>query len=215
MSRRILWIVVGLAVIGVLFGATAAGRLYLARTAAVTSPASETVGFPSIGGPFALLDHSGRAVTERDYRGRLMLLFFGYTYCPDVCPTELQVMAAVMDELGAAAEKVQPLFVTVDPARDTVEVMADYIGNFHPRLVGLTGTAAQVAAAAKAYRVAYFKAEPAAGEDETDADDYLMNHTAFTYLMGADGQFLELFRRGIAPEEMAARIRARLEALSS
>lgn len=162
----------------------------------------------SIGGPFQLLDHTGKSVTDADFRGRFMLIFFGYGNCPDVCPTELSTMAAALDLLGERAEMVQPLFVTVDPARDTPEFLAGYVANFHPRLVGLTGTAEQIARVAKAYRVYYARSPEAsvapAGKAETA--EYFMDHSAFVYLMGPDGEYRAMFRRATSPKAMAATI---------
>ena len=153
-----------------------------------------------IGGPFELVDHTGKPVSDKTFRGRYMLIYFGYGYCPDVCPTELANMAAALDALGAKAESVQPLFVTVDPERDTPEFLADYVVNFHPRLIGLTGTPEQIAAVAKAYKIYYAKAKQPAGAD------YLMDHTSFVYLMGPDGRFLALFRGNTEPATMAETI---------
>lgn len=143
-------------------------------------------GVALVGGPFSLVDQDGRRVTEKDFRGRYMLVFFGYTYCPDVCPTELQVMTAALDQLGAEADRIQPVFVSVDPARDTPEVLKAYVGNFGPRLVGLTGTPEEVAAIAKAYRVYYAKAG-----GSSSSTDYLMDHSSIIYLMGPDGRFVK------------------------
>ena len=111
-----------------------------------------------VGGPFTLTDQDGKKVSEKDFLGKYMLVFFGYTYCPDICPTELQVMTAALDSMGPEAEKIQPVFVSVDPERDTPEVLKSYVENFGPRLVGLTGTPEEIAAVAKAYRVYYAKA---------------------------------------------------------
>jgi len=156
-----------------------------------------------IGGPFTLVDHTGKTVTDGDFRGRYLLVFFGYTYCPDVCPTSLQTLTAALDLLGAQAEKVQPLFISVDPERDTPEALAWYVGNFHPRLIGLTGSSEQTAAAAKAYRVYYAKTQEEGAAD----DDYLMGHSAMTYLMGPDGKYRTVFSHDVTPEEMANTLR--------
>lgn len=163
-----------------------------------------STGLPPLGGPFTLVDHTGRTVTQADFGGKLKLIYFGYTYCPDVCPTELSTIAAVMDRLGPDAERVQPLFVSIDPARDTVPHMAGYVALFHPRLVGLTGTAEQVAAAARAYRVYYAKA-PNGGET-----DYLMDHSSFVYLTGPDGTVKTVFPAKTTSETMADGIRKTL-----
>jgi protein SCO1/2 len=117
-----------------------------------------------------------------------MLVFFGYTYCPDLCPTELQVMSAALDGLGAKADAIQPIFISFDPERDTPEVLKQYVSNFHPRLVGLTGTPEEVAAAAKAYRVYYSKVP-----NNSAPDTYLMDHSTITYLMDPQGRFLKHF----------------------
>jgi protein SCO1/2 len=174
----------------------------------------------AVGGPFALVAHSGETVSEATYRGSFMLVFFGYTFCPDVCPTELLVMSRALDLLGDKAEAVQPLFVTVDPERDTAAVLADYVVNFHPRLVGLTGSPAQIAAVAEAYRAYYAKAPlPPSGGSEDAGDgktagakteDYLMDHSAFVYLMGPDGEYRGVFPPGTPPEAMAEAIAAAL-----
>lgn len=154
-----------------------------------------------VGGPFELVDHEGRRVTEADYRGRHMLIYFGYTYCPDICPTELQVISEAVDLLGPDAPKVQPIFITVDPARDTVDALAQYRTHFHPSLAALTGTEAQIDQAAKAYRVYYAKAKA------DESNDYLMDHSSFIYLMGPDGTYLTHFAVGTPPEAISERIR--------
>ncbi|MDD9878715.1 MAG: SCO family protein [Magnetovibrio sp.] len=157
----------------------------------------------SFGGAYALTDHTGRAVTDRDFRGRFQLVFFGYTYCPDICPTGLTDMAAALDALGPLAERVQPLFISVDPGRDTPAVLKDYVAHFHPRLIGLTGSEAQVRAAAKAYRVHRSKLVTQGAK----ADEYLVNHTSITYLMAPDGTFVTLFPHGTKPAFMTKALR--------
>ncbi len=119
-------------------------------------PATE--GAPLIGGHFSLLDTGGKRVTDADFRGKLMLVFFGYTHCPDVCPTELQNMAEALDKLGRDADKLAPIFISLDPKRDTPDVLSSYVKNFSPRITGLTGDQSEVASAAKAYRVYFRKA---------------------------------------------------------
>ena len=155
----------------------------------------------SIGGPFTLTDQNGAVRHDSDFRGKLMLVYFGYTYCPDVCPATLNTMTAAMDKLGASGAAVQPIFITVDPARDTVAQMKSYAGNFTPRLLALTGTPAEIAVAAKAYRV-YF--QPVKGEG---TDDYSVDHSAFVYLMGRDGRYLAHFAPDIGADQMAAAIK--------
>ena len=131
-----------------------------------------------------------------------MLVFFGYTYCPDICPTELQVISAALDELGAKGAAIQPIFVTVDPQRDTPEILKTYVSNFHPRLIGLTGTPEAIAAAARAYRVYYSKAPGA------DAENYLMDHSTIIYLMGPDGTFLKHFTYTTDARQLAKELEA-------
>ncbi|WP_270934498.1 SCO family protein [Falsiroseomonas oryzae] len=157
-----------------------------------------------LGGPFTLTDHTGRRVTEADFAGRFLLVYFGFTYCPDVCPTELGTIAAAVDALDGQADRVVPVFITVDPERDTQEAMADYVSRFHPRMVGLTGTEQQVAAAARAYRVFYAKVQ------RTDATDYLVDHSSFVYLVGPDGRVRALFRPDTTPDAIAQAIRGQL-----
>jgi len=154
-----------------------------------------------VGGPFALIDHTGKPRTDVDFRGKLMLVYFGFTYCPDVCPTDLQNIGLALDQLGAAGEKVQPLFITVDPERDTPAHLAEYVLMFHARLIGLTGEAAAIRAAADAYKVYYAKVPNERG------DDYTVDHTAFIYLMGADGKYLGFFPPGTPPDRLAETIR--------
>ncbi|MHB1218492.1 MAG: SCO family protein [Alphaproteobacteria bacterium] len=163
------------------------------------SPRTATSGTAAVGGPFTLVDQQGRTVTDETFRARWMLVFFGFTHCPDVCPTALNDMSAVLAELGPAADKVQPIFVTVDPERDTVEAMSQYVANFDPRIVALTGTPEQIAQAARAYRV-YYKKVP-------QGDDYTMDHTGILYLMDPQGQFMTHFTPNTPPADMAARIR--------
>jgi protein SCO1 len=156
-------------------------------------------GSGDIGGPFELVDaRSGRSVTDAEVFTRPTLLYFGYTFCPDVCPLDNARNAMAVEVLEEQRGiQAQPAFISIDPARDTVEVMADFADVFHPRMVALTGTEAQVRAAAQAYRV-YFAAQPA--ED----DWYLVNHTTLTYLVLPRVGFVEVFRREVTPEAMAS-----------
>lgn len=157
-----------------------------------------------VGGPFELTDHTGRRRTDADFRGKLVVLYFGYTSCPDVCPTELQAITLALDKLGATADAVQPLFITVDPERDTPARLADFISAFDPRFVALTGAMPAIRKAALAYRV-YF-ARPA-----TTAESYPVDHTGFIYLVGADGRYLGFLPPALAPDEIADAIRVRLQ----
>jgi protein SCO1/2 len=160
--------------------------------------------------PFALVDHTGRAVTDRDFLGRFLLIFFGYTHCPDVCPMDLAIMSEAVDLLGDEGNWVQPLFITIDPVRDTVAVLANFVGHFHPRLIGLTGTPEQVTAVAKRYHARYQMFTPAEG---AEPESYLMDHTAAFYLLGPDGGGLALFNHATKAEDIAAVIRQFIDRL--
>lgn len=162
-----------------------------------------------IGGPFRLTDHNGKAVTEKDYAGKYLLVFFGYTFCPDVCPTAMQTVTEAMDILGDDGQKVQPLFISIDPERDTPAVLKEFVSNFHPSIIGLTGTPEQIAAVAKAYRVYYARAKPENGSN--DDEYYLMNHSAVLYLIGPDGKLTAHFAHTDSPEKIAAKIREVIE----
>jgi len=199
--RYALW---GLTVVAVLVLA----GLYMTGTPTPQENRQTTqTGEAAIRSEFTLTDHTGKRVTEKDFLGRWQLVFFGFTYCPDVCPTTLAYMAGVLDMLGETADKIAPLFVTVDPGRDTPDVMADYVSAFHPRLVGLTGSEEDVAAAADAFRVYYERME-----EDSAPDGYLMAHSGHIYLMTPDGRFESAFREGDqAPEEMARQIQEILE----
>lgn len=170
----------------------------------VTKSASGLVTSVEIGGPFALTDHTGRQVTEKDYLGNFTLVFFGYTFCPDVCPTELGDIALALDELGDLSLAVTPVMISIDPERDTPAVLAEYVPLFHERLVGLTGTAEQVKDVADAYRIFFRRV------DDPDYSYYLMDHTSFVYLLNPEGKVVSLLRYGTPPEEMASMIRRQL-----
>jgi len=159
-----------------------------------------------IGGPFALTDHTGKSRTDVDFRGKLMLVYFGFSFCPDICPTDLMAIGQAIDKLGSAGQGVQSLFVTVDPERDTAAHLAEYVPFFHPRLLGLTGDAAHIRDAARAYRVYYAKVV-------TDgAAEYTIDHSGFIYLMDRDGKYLGFFPPGTPAARMATVIEAHLAA---
>lgn len=200
MPQRIVFIV--LIAVAVLAG----GALFLLQSmrdgADVRIAAQGGTGLPRIGGPFQLIDQHGRPFSDADLRGRPALIFFGYTQCPDVCPMTMLKITEVLDMLGPQGDPIQPVFITVDPLRDTPEVVADYIANFHSRFIGLTGTRQQIAAVERAYAV-YAKA--AEGADKNG--DYLVDHTAFVYLMGPDGALLTFLQQTATPGEMATKLR--------
>ena len=154
----------------------------------------------AIGGPFKLTDQNGKPISDRDLKGRPSLVFFGFTHCPEVCPTTLFDISEILNKLGPDASKVNAVFITVDPERDSPAVLKDYLASFNPRLVGVGGDAEQLAAVAKAYRVYYKKVPLKDG-------DYTMDHTAIIYLMDKNGQFVAPFSLRRKPEEAAAELR--------
>lgn len=161
------------------------------------------------GGSFTLVDHTGSIVTDKSFRGKYLLVFFGYTYCPDICPTTLNEITNALEVLGSRADRVQPLFITIDPERDTPDVVAEYVGAFHRNIVGLTGTPDQIRQVAGTYKAFYDKQDEG-GADE-NGNDYFMDHSAFTYLMAPDGSYLTIFGFGTAPEDIAAEVNRRLD----
>jgi protein SCO1/2 len=178
-----------------LVGAFAVMLLVLDRTQLpLPTPAS------AVGGPFALIDQDGRTVTDADMKGKPFLVFFGFTHCPDVCPTTLFEVSEVLAKLGSDADRVGALFVTVDPQRDTPEKLKDYLSSFDPHLRALTGSPEAVEAMVKAYR-GYMKKVP------LDGGGYTMDHTALVYLMDKDGRFVAPFKLKRTPEEAAADLR--------
>ncbi len=200
MTRRIKWLFVLFAAFATFDVATIA-TLMIARPppqAAITWKGAST-GTPDIGGPFTLQTTDGRTVTERTYRGKWVAIFFGYTSCPDACPTALSNMSVALEKLGKDAEKIQPLFVTVDPDRDTSRVLAGFVQSFDHRIVGLLGTRAQIDAAAKAYR-AFYQLHKEQG------DGYTVDHSAYFYLMDPDGKFANVVEGTTPGDQMAEKI---------
>ena len=169
----------------------------------VTGRAPSPVGsaIAAVGGPFRLEDQNGKPFTDQDMMGRPFLVFFGFTHCPDICPAELQVIAQALDKLSDKAKKVVPIFITLDPERDTPQVMADYLKSFGPNFVGLSGTADDIAAAAKAYHVAHTKIE-----NKDSPGDYTIDHSALVYLMGPDGKYVTHLSYGTSPDELAEKL---------
>jgi len=169
------------------------------------STGAEGVGVADIGGPFVLRDHTGADVSEDILLGKYSLVYFGFTYCPDICPMTLQTISDAIYMLpGQKSELVQTLFISLDPERDTPGVMADYVGHFHPRMTGLTGSLEQVREAANAYRV--FFQQQSLGED----GDYTVNHSGFLYLMNRSGRYIDHFSKDVTLEELAGRLRGLL-----
>jgi len=174
-------------------GAVGFTALHFIREPGASASKTETV---KIGGPFALTDQNGKRVTDADFSGRYRLMFFGYVFCPDACPTGLYNATQALEKLGPRAKSVAPIFVTIDPERDTPAALKNYLANFHPSFTGLTGSAAEIKDVAGAFRVAY-------GKEEGKGDNYLMFHSTLIYLMGADGAYLAHFRHSETPERMA------------
>ena len=187
---RAFWVmtVVGLALLG--------GALFLAD--GMTRQAERRVA--QLGGPFELIDMNGERFTERDLKGRYSLLYFGYTYCPDVCPTELTLIAGALDRLGSLRERFRVIMVSVDPERDTPEVLKEYMANFGPAFIGLTGSPEQIRHMAKIWR-AYYRKVP-----DENGEGYSMDHSAVTYLLDEKGRYLRHFAYGTPPERMAGGI---------
>ena len=156
-----------------------------------------------IGGPFTLTDQTGRLRSDSEFRGRLMLVYFGYTFCPDVCPTDLQAITRALNDLGPLAGQVQPIFITIDPERDT-KVLADYVSAFHPSLIGLTGSPAEIRKVANSYNAFYVKV----GDERSG--DYSIDHTGVIYLMGRRGEYLGFMPPQTGPEKLVEVLRAHL-----
>jgi cytochrome oxidase Cu insertion factor (SCO1/SenC/PrrC family) len=199
----------GAACIGLALACVVSSAPLAATEAADPSPTELIEGLLSgrapVGGPFELTDQTGHRRTDADFRGKLVVLYFGYTYCPDVCPTELQSISLALDKLGAAAETVQPVFISVDPERDTPARLAEFVASFHPRLIGLTGSLAEVRKTAIAYRTFFAK------NSATAPGEYSVDHTGFIYLVGKDGRYLGFLPPGASPDEIADAIRIRLK----
>lgn len=161
------------------------------------APKGVVAGNATIGGPFELVTHKGQTVTEHDVINGLTLVYFGYTFCPDICPFDMARNIEAMDILAHQGLDVTPVFITIDPARDTPQALSDYVDVMHSDMIALTGTPAQIDGAAKAYKAFYNKAG--------DGENYLMDHSTFTYLMSPDG-FLDFFRRDTSADDMAKKI---------
>lgn len=198
--RIILW--------GLAFLALAGAALMIALKIGIGERAGSVryTGEADIRSEFSLTDQTGHQVTQADYSDRWQMVFFGFTNCPDICPTTLAYMASVLDLLGDEADQVAPIFITVDPARDTVPVMAEYVSNFHPNLIGLTGTEEQIAEVARNFRTWYERTE-----DESAPDGYFMAHGGYIYLMRPNGAFEGVYQEANQPPEaLAQEIRGKL-----
>lgn len=219
------WIIVGLFAVAVAFGiggersgvgpdwrppASDANGI-LGDLSPLTEPAVLRAG-ASPGGPFTLVDHTGLAVSDRDFRGKYMLITFGYTSCPDICPTIMGRISAALDLLGERTGNLQPIFVTLDPERDGPDRLASYVDFFHPAFIGLTGSQEQIAAVAERFLVHFEKVYETGAESDPNAY-YSIDHSAFIYLMGPDGNYLDVFAHRARPEDLVRDIARHMDAL--
>ena len=195
--KLLLYVMAGLVVGGV----TALAVFPEARARLMPTAGVKMVGQALIGGPFTLTDHTGKRVTDQDFRGRTTLVLFGFTFCPDVCPSALQVVSAALDKLGPQADRFVPILITVDPERDGPAELSAYVQSFHPRLVGLTGTPADIDAVVKAYRVYVKKVA-----DPKSSAGYTIDHTSLIYVMGPDGTYRTHFAHTTNADAMAERL---------
>ena len=204
-------------IVGVALAITAIPVLMTAPVNKTDPTAPATTGKPITGKPasarpaaivtrFSLTDHHGARVTEKSYEGRWKLVFFGFTHCPDVCPTALDGVAQVLEKLGPLNRRLVPLFISVDPERDTPKALATYVDAFDSRIVGLTGTTEEVAQAAKSFKVYYARVP-----NRDAPDQYTVNHSAFLYLMAPDGRYVSHFRHKDSPDHIAAAIKKELQ----
>ncbi|XP_059204265.1 protein SCO1 homolog, mitochondrial [Centropristis striata] len=167
---------------------------------------TKSIGRPALGGPFSLVDHNNKPTKSEDFLGQWVLIYFGFTHCPDICPDELEKMIEVVDEIDRikSLPNLTPILITIDPDRDTPEAMAAYVKEFSPKLIGLTGTLAQVEQVSRAYRVYYSQ-----GPKDED-NDYIVDHTIIMYLVGPDGEFLEYFGQNKKNSEISSLIAAHM-----
>lgn len=210
MSNRPVWLLPAIALTAaVILGAVLASAVLSRGGEGVRSGGVRVSGEARIGGPFTLVDQDGRTVTEETYRGKAMLIYFGFTYCPDVCPMSLQVMDAALAQLSEEERAAfQPILISVDPERDTPDALKAYVESdaFPEGLQGLTGTPEQVREAARAYRVFYARIE-----DDGVSSDYTVDHSSLIFLMDRDGEFAEVFPHGTSPAQLASRLQQFLE----
>ena len=151
-----------------------------------------------VGGSYSLTDHNGKKVTDKSFPNKFKIIYFGYTFCPDICPTGMAVISQALDLLGKKAQRIKPLFITVDPKRDNIEIMAEYHSHFHPSFSNLTGTLDQIRRVAKLYRVYYKKS------DASEAENYLMDHSSIMYVLSPEGEYINHFGPEITPAQIEA-----------
>lgn len=192
-------------VLAVAAGFILAGLLVLAKHSSTSASGSNdlvAVTADEFGGPYTLIDHNSKTVTNKDYEGQYKLMYFGFTFCPAICPTELQKITVALNKMGEDAKAVHPLFITVDPERDTPQKMKDYIGSFHPSITGLSGSQAQVSAMLKAYKIYAAKVQ------DPSMTEYTMDHSTFIYFIGPDGRLLHIFKLDDTADDLAATMTA-------
>jgi cytochrome oxidase Cu insertion factor (SCO1/SenC/PrrC family) len=209
MKRRFVRFIV-LSALGCILGAGFA-LMQKPEGAVVKDTSSTPVAGVPVGGAFSLVDHKGQPVTEKSWPGKKLLVFFGFTHCPDICPTSLQKIAAVMEKVDPKGQKIVPLLITVDPARDTPKVMADYVKNFSPLIVGLTGTPEQIKSVEAAYKVYTAKREEKPTHEHAEGhagghNDYMVDHSGYIYLMSPENSLLHIFSMNDSAEEIIAKI---------
>lgn len=198
--RVILWSMVVIAT-------TVVGGVWIAGGFQNKLPASRTISTAGFAADFELTDYKGMVQTDEDFRGQWMLVFFGFTNCPDVCPMGLSTIAQVLDDLGAVGEALQPVFITVDPARDTPAVLAQYVPQFDTRIIGLSGSAEQIERTGKAFKIYYQR-----NEDEAAPDGYTMGHTSSFLLFDPNGEFVRIYEYNQKPTEIVSDLQKRLGA---
>lgn len=190
-------------VLGLIAGALGA-LMIMVQGGSFSEPGTQkNVGTAQIGGPFSLVNQTGKTVTNADFRGKKMLIYFGFTHCPDICPGSLQVVASAVDKLGKAGDAITPVFITVDPERDTPERLADYVKSFHPRMVGLTGEPEKVMETVKKTFRVYAKKV----QDPDQPGSYTMDHASILYLIDENGQFQHYFGHPTSAEKLSEQLR--------
>jgi protein SCO1/2 len=204
MPTRVVGTAAVLAVCAALWAAPAPAQTEVRRAEAARFMNELMSGNAAVGAPFTLTDPRGTRVSLSDFRGKVVLLYFGFTYCPDVCPTDLAVIAQTLQSLGRSGEEVQPLFVTLDPTRDTRELLRGYVSAFHPRIVALTGSEEEIRRVATAYKVFFEKVTP------PGSASYSIDHSAFTFLLDRNGKYVLFFPPGTPPRRMTSRLREEL-----
>jgi cytochrome oxidase Cu insertion factor (SCO1/SenC/PrrC family) len=204
MPARVIATGVALAMCAALWAAQAPAQSEVRRAEAARFMNELMSGTAAVGAPFTLTNARGKRASLSDFRGKVVLLYFGFTYCPDVCPTDLAAIAQTLKSLGTSGDQVQPLFITLDPARDTRELLRSYVAAFHPSIVALTGSEEEIRGVATAYKVFFEKVTPPGSKT------YSIDHSAFIFLLDRNGKYVLFFPPGTPPKRMTARLREEL-----